>query len=131
MVGVAWVVHGVHYALFADVGAAGFARYHGLHTRRISRVVVAPMLVEAATAALLVAAPPGGVPRWLTLLGLVLVAAVWWSTWLRVVPNHRVLSGGWDAAAHRALMRADLVRSALWTARGVLVAAMLLVAAGA
>jgi hypothetical protein len=131
MVGVIWVVQGVHYALFAEVGAPGFAAYHRAHNARISRVVVVPMLVEALTAALLVAAPPEGVPRWLAAVGLALVAAVWWSTWWRVVPGHRRLAGGFDAAAHAGLMRANRTRAVLWTAHGAVVAAMLALALGA
>jgi len=68
MVAVIVFVQLVHYPLFAQVGADGFARYEALHTQRISWIVVPLMLVEAATALLLLGAdvafadrPPVGV----------------------------------------------------------------------
>lgn len=123
-VGVIWVVQVVHYPLFARVGEAAWPGYHAGHVRRITWVVGPAMSVEGVTGALLVLAPPDGVGRALPLAGLVLVALVWASTWLLQVPLHRRLEGRVDAAAIARLVAGNWIRTALWTARGVLVLVM-------
>ena len=35
------------------------------------------------------------------------------------VPQHRILEGGFDPAAHRFLVSSNWVRTIAWTARGV------------
>ena len=76
---------------------------------------------------LLVDRPPG-TPLGLVLAGAVLYGGVLLVTGLVAVPLHRRLDAGWDAAAHRRLLRADALRVGLATA-GVLVA-LALVATG-
>jgi uncharacterized membrane protein len=126
MVGVIWFVQIVHYPLFAGVGASGFEAYSGLHQRLTGYVVVPAMLIELVTAALIAAAPPAGIGRGWALAGLALVLLVWGSTFLLQVPCHRRLSRGFDAAVHRRLVRTNLLRAVLWSARGVLALAFLL-----
>lgn len=122
MTGVIWVVQLVHYPLFARVGADAFAAYEVEHRARISLVVMVPMLVELATAAWIAARPPPSVPAWSAWAGLVLVAIVWASTFLLQVPLHDRLSVAHDPEAIRALVRGNALRTAAWTARGLLVA---------
>jgi hypothetical protein len=80
MVGVIWFVQVVHYPLFSRVGPEKFSLYSEAHSRLTTYVVGPPMLVEAATALLLVFRRPEGVPLAAALIGLALVAAVWFST---------------------------------------------------
>jgi hypothetical protein len=47
------------------------------------------------------------------------------STWRLQVPRHDALARGWDAAAHRALVRSNWVRTAAWSARAALLLAAL------
>jgi hypothetical protein len=82
------------------------------------------MLVEAGTAVALVLRPPQGVPFFLLLLGLVLLAIVWLSTAFLQSPQHGALRRGFAAAPHRFLVASNWVRTACWTARGVLVLLM-------
>jgi hypothetical protein len=121
MVGVIWIVQIVHYPLFSAVGADGFAIYQAEHGRRITVIVGPLMLFELATAALFVVARPPSINPSLAWIGLALVIAIWLSTVLLQVPQHSVLGGGFDAAAHRALVLTNWIRTAAWTARGVLV----------
>ena len=76
MVGVIWFVQVVHYPLFARVGRPGFATYSGSHSRLTGLVVGPPMLVEAATAVVLVVWTPPGISVPLIWTGLVLVAGI-------------------------------------------------------
>ncbi len=124
MVGLIWFVQVVHYPLFGSVGREGFAEYSQAHSRLTGFIVGPPMLVEAGTAVALVVRPPEGVPFSLPLIGLVLLAVVWLSTALLQSPQHTVLGRGFVAASHRFLVVSNWLRTACWTARGLLVLLM-------
>lgn len=126
LAGVIWFVQVVHYPLFAAVPDDAAVAYAAEHQRRTGWVVSGPMVVEAATAVLLVADPPAGVGRALPVAGLLLVALLWAATWLLSVPCHRRLAAGPDPGAVRRLVATNWARTAGWTARAVLVAVMLL-----
>ena len=88
MVGVIWFVQIVHYPLFSRVGSGGFALYSDAHSRLTTYVVGPPMLIEAATALLLVFRCPEDIPLAAALVGLALVGVVWLPTALLQVPRH-------------------------------------------
>lgn len=119
MVGVIWFVQVVHYPLFGRVGRDGFAGYSRAHARLTGLVVGPPMLLEAATAAALLLRPPQGVPFVLPLLGAVLLAVVWISTALLQSPQHTTLGRGYSPSSHRFLVTTNWLRTACWTARGL------------
>ena len=125
MCGIAWFVQVVHYPLFARVGAEGYTAYQGEHLRRTTFVVFPPMIIELTCAAALIVWHPTSVPVAASWLGLALVVALWGSTGLLQVPAHRQLEQGFQVAAHRRLVSSSWLRTALWTARGVLVLWML------
>lgn len=126
MVGLIWFVQLCHYPLFARVGAEAFDGYHAGHLPRTAVVVGPLMILELGTAVALVAtaAPGDGRLAW---LGLGLLALVWLSTALVQVPAHRTLERGFEARAHRSLVRTNWIRTVAWSTRGVV--ALLLVAA--
>lgn len=124
MTGVIWFVQVVHYPLFAGVGAERWAAYAAAHGRRTTWVVAGPMLVELGTALVLVWRRPAFLPAGAAWIGLGLVVGVWASTSGLQVPRHTELGRGWDARAHRRLVRGNWVRTALWTARAGLLAAV-------
>ena len=121
MVGLIWFVQIVHYPLFAKVGGETFPGYSEAHSRLTSYVVGPPMLVEAGTALLLVFLRPDGIPLSLALAGLALVVAIWLSTALLQVPRHTALGSGFDGRAWRGLVGTNWLRTAAWSARGVVV----------
>ena len=131
MVGVIWFVQVVHYPLFAKVGRTGFSAYSEAHSRLTGYVVGPPMLVEAATAVLLILRRPDEVPAALAWAGLALLAGVWLSTALLQSPRHGRLALGFDARTYRSLVASNWARTALWSLRGVLVLWMAAGAAGA
>jgi hypothetical protein len=124
MVGLIWFVQVVHYPLFERVGEHGFAVYERLHTLRTTWVVAPPMLVEAATALLLLTRRPAGVSSTQVLVGLGLLVVIWLSTAFLQVPRHQQLAGGFDPAVHHALVLTNWLRTLAWSARGVLVLSM-------
>ena len=128
MTGVIWFVDRVHYPLFARVSGPEFRVYHEEHGRRTTLVVIVPMVVELATAALLVANRPPGTPRWLAWAGLAAAVVTWLATALLSVPMHEALGRGFDAQAHRRLVATDALRVGAWTAHSLI---LLRMAAGA
>ena len=110
--GFQWTVRVLVYPQFTEV-LTGFAGYERAHQRRITRVVGPLFLGQGVTTGWLlvlavrrdVAAPP-------VLAGALGLAVVLGATALGAVPLHRVLDAGWDAAAHRRLLRVDSVRVA-------------------
>ena len=123
MVGVIWFVQVVHYPLFAAVGASGFRTYAAEHGRRTTLVVAAPMLIELGTGVALLWRRPGAVPSSWVWVGLGLLAVVWASTFGLQVPRHAELANGFDVRAHRRLVAGNWLRTAAWSARGLLVGA--------
>ncbi|MEO1008301.1 MAG: hypothetical protein AAFX79_07020 [Planctomycetota bacterium] len=119
MVGLIWFVQVVHYPLFADVGVAGWTAYADRHRSRTTLVVGPVMLVELATAAAIALDPPEG-GRVLAWAGLALVGVVWLSTGLVQVPLHGRVAGEPEPRLIRALVLTNWLRTAAWTARGVL-----------
>lgn len=125
MVGVIWTVQVVHYPMLAelssfDPGAAAVA-----HQRRITWVVGPLMLAEGVSALVLLVERPatmGVVAAWVAaaLLGVALL-----STILVQVPQHSLLAEGHDDEVARALVDSNWVRTAAWTLRGVVLAAVI------
>ena len=109
MSGLVWFVQLVHYPLFAKVGSSAFAGYHPAHSTRTGWVVVPLMLLEALTAVAIVLLRRTGVPLAQAWIGLVLLLAVWASTFLVQVPLHRRLEIGYDPAVVRRLVGTNVV----------------------
>jgi hypothetical protein len=120
MTGLIWFVQVVHYPLFDRVGLEGFARYELAHSSRTTMVVAPLMLVELTCAAWLVLARPASVPAPAAWLGATLVALIWLSTFALQVPQHTVLSSGFDARAHGLLVATNWIRTIAWTLRAAL-----------
>jgi hypothetical protein len=118
MMGLIWFVQVVHYPLMVRVGSASFTWYHFGHTRRTSWVVILPMLIELSTGVWLWAS--GAITHKLFEASLALLALVWMTTFLIQVPLHHGLSKGYDKALLDRLILSNWIRTALWTARAVL-----------
>lgn len=121
LVGLIWFVQVVHYPLFGRVGRDAFTTYAEAHVSRTSLVVVPFMLAELASALVLVALRPAGVPLALAWAGLALLGVIWLSTFLLQVPCHRALETGFDDRVHRRLVRTNWFRTIAWSGRGFLV----------
>jgi len=125
MVGLIWMVQVVHYPMLVRYSEAVPADAAADHQWRISWVVGPLMAVEGVTAlVLLVDRPemlsPLGAWAAAALLGVALLSTV-----LVQVPLHRRLAEGHDPVAGRRLVATNWVRTAAWTARGLVLAVAL------
>ena len=125
MTGLIWFVQVVHYPLMEGWPHDDFGRWEIAHRDRTGPVVIPLMLTEGIVAIWLLLRRPRGVSCWLPLLGVVLLAGIWASTFFLQVPCHLRLSNGWDLATHRFLVHSNWIRTGLWTSRLVLAVAML------
>lgn len=117
LVGLIWCVQVVHYPLMDRVDRGRFREFHHQHGLRISVIVVAPMVIEFASAVALMVWIPDNVAMRLPATGLVLVVLIWASTFGLQVPLHHKLAAGFDATAHRRLVRSNWIRTVAWSLR--------------
>ena len=120
LTGLIWTVQVVHYPSFGLVPKAAWAAFHAAHTRRMSHVVLAPMVAELALAAWLAWAGRGALPGHAGWWSLGLVGLVWAVTFFISVPFHNRLEGGFDYIAIDGLIRTNWLRTLAWTARAAL-----------
>ncbi len=125
LVGLIWMVQVVHYPLFDDIGKQNYVVYQKRHQNNITYIVGPMMLIELATAIMLLWYPIDGVEKSLIYAGIGLVALIWLSTALIQVPCHEKLVKGFDPAAYKWLVNSNWIRTIAWTARGGLVTWML------
>ena len=126
MVGVIWVIQLLVYPAMTSVPAVGFAAYERAHQRRMLWVLALFAPAEVITG-LIVFLAPDAVPRWMPLVGGVLLAFCWVSTAFFYAPLHGKLLNGFDPELHQRLVASNWLRTVAWSARGVLVLAMVAV----
>ena len=120
LTGLIWFVQVVHYPLFAAVGESGFQTYAERHQHLTGLVVILPMLIELATAAILVWESGSPLPLPWALMGLGLLIIVWASTFFLQVPEHAQLAKGFSPEAITRLVNTNWIRTAAWSARSLL-----------
>lgn len=125
LAGLIWFVQLVHYPLMANVGSDHYATYQQRHERKTTWAVAPAMFIELGCAIWLVAQTPGNIAPWLVWLGLLLVILLWLSTAFVQVPCHKQLGKGFDANTHRKLVNTNWLRTAMWSARGVIALVLL------
>ncbi len=122
MTGIIWYVQLVQYPLFAHVGADTWFAYHAEHERRTGWVVAPLMIGELGGAAVLVVI---GHHEVLAVAGLLLAATTWVLTFTLAVPLHRRLNRDHDAAMIARLVQINWLRTAVWSAHGVIALVLL------
>ena len=128
MVGLVWFVQVVHYPLFTLVGGSRLVEYSAANQRRTAWVVGPVMAIEAVATIMLVIDPPAALGRALPVFGLLLLVAIYACTATLQVPGHRALLEGYDERRIRALVAGNWIRTVMWSARGALGLAMVLMA---
>lgn len=124
MAGVIWFVQVVHYPMFSLLDGPSFTQYAHVHQQRTTLVVAPLMLIEILTATWLVTLPTlNGL--WMTWLGISLLLVAWLSTAAIQMPCHSKLAESFNAATVRWLVVTNWIRTAAWSARGVLALALL------
>ena len=120
MTGVIWFAQTVHYPLLGRVGKEAFVGYERENTRRTGWVVIPAMTMELITALLLLWRQPEGLLPFYAWLNAALLAVIWVSTFTLQGPYHHLLVKKFDPAVWRSLVRTNWIRTATWTARGIL-----------
>jgi hypothetical protein len=126
MVGFIWTIQVLQYPLMAEVPESDFPGFERRHRIRVSAVIAIFGPVEVVSAGWLIAAP-GDVPFALAAAGGILLASIWAATAGYFAPLHGRLLHGFDRGVHRRLVLANWLRTAAWSARGVLALWMLAV----
>lgn len=126
MVGVIWFVQIVHYPLLAVVPVESASGVAVDHQRRTGWVVMAPMTVEGFTTLGLLKWVPDGVAWWVPWLNGVFLAVALGCTVLLSVPRHARMAAQPDSNVGRELVLTNWPRTVAWSARGLVVALMLL-----
>lgn len=121
LVGLIWTIQIVHYPLFRNVGADGYAAYQTQHMSRITYVVAPVMLAELATAIYFAFAVYDDVNPNYFRFGLALVLLIWISTMLIQSPIHGRLAKAFNDDLVSRLVSTNWIRTFLWTLRGALV----------
>jgi hypothetical protein len=130
MTGVIWFVQVVHYPLLRRVGQLEFSAYEREHTRRTSLLVAPLMVLELAFALALLWFDLPGLGTTLARLGAVLAVLIWICTFTIQVPLHRRLSADRDTASIERLVRSNVIRVALWSARAAIMMALCTIVPG-
>ena len=125
MVGVIWMVQIVQYPGFREIEAAHFPRFHREHSRRITVLVLPGMALELGTSLALLWRHPDEIDSLLIWAGILCAVLVWISTLAIQVPKHQSLGGGRDDATIESLIKTNWLRTAFWTAHGVITLVML------
>ncbi len=120
MTGVIWFAQAVHYPLLGRVGREAFVEYERENTRRTGWVVIPVMATELVTALLLLWRPPEGLLPFYAWVNAAMLAPIWVSTFTLQGPYHQFLVKKFDLTAWRSLVRTNWIRTAAWTARGIL-----------
>jgi len=124
MTGLIWFVQVVHYPLYDRIGAESFVAYERLHCS-LTTIVVAPvMILELLTAVLLIFQRPRCLLLPEALLNLALLALIWLSTLFIADQLHGSLAGQFSKETHQALVGWNWLRTAAWSMRAVLLAAV-------
>ena len=121
LVGLIWTIQAVHYPLFANVGADGYAEYQARHMSRITYVVAPVMITELITAIYLAFVFVDNVNPHYFLFGLALVLLNWISTVFVQSPLHGKLAQKYDDNLVKKLVLTNWIRTISWTIRGALV----------
>ena len=125
MVGLIWFVQLVHYPLFNYVGSEEFRIFHENHKIFITPLVGIVMIVELATSGIILFKPPDGFRNWTTIVGIILLGVIWFSTALVQIQYHNMLSSKFDENILLILIKTNWIRTICWSIRGIIILIML------
>ena len=121
LTGVIWVIQLVQYPSFSHINPENFTEYHDDYRFWITPIVAPPMITELLTSAFLLFYAPENIDSNLFLLGFILTAIVWASTFFLQVPLHEKLARGFDPQVVASLVNTNRIRTAAWSLRSLLV----------
>lgn len=122
LVGLIWMIQVVHYPSFSSIDRVGYQTFQHRHMAQMGRLIGLPWLIEGLFVIALFIWAPTSVIRALAAVGGLLEGAVIAVTVFSSIPAHAALSEGFSEDSHRRLLRTNWLRTAAWTARGVIAA---------
>jgi len=125
MVGLIWLIQLVHYPLFNYVGSEEFRVFHENHKILIAPVVGIVMIVELVTSIIIIFQPTYGIRNWSSIVGIILLGIIWFSTVYFQIPFHNILSSKFNENALMMLIGTNWIRTICWSLRGIIVLIML------
>ena len=120
MGGLIWTMQVLNYPLLALIDASSVPRYEQAHNRRFIWLVGPGVAVALASAVVMLGWRPSAVPLAVPVVYLVLLAVIVVSTARQGAPSHVLLARQFDLEVHARLVRTNWIRTAAWTALGVL-----------
>ena len=125
MVGLIWLIQLVHYPLFNYVGSEEFIVFHENHKILITPVVGIVMIVELVTSVINLFQPLCGIRNLLSIVGIILLVIIWFSTIYFQIPFHNTLSSKFNENTLFMLINTNWIRTICWSIRGIFVLLML------
>jgi hypothetical protein len=116
MTGVIWIVQLVHYPSFRYISAQSFAEFSAFHQQMITWVVGPAMVFELITGIYLLTTP---LLSPLVVINLLLILAIWASTFFLSVPIHGKLTHAYDLPLIESLVLTNWPRTLLWSVRAM------------
>lgn len=120
MTGIIWFVQRITYPQFLDANPTGFSDFHERYTASLTPIVAPLMISELALSLAAVWFFRHTPLRNLVVLASLTTGVLWSATFLVHVPLHERLSIGWSEPGIRELIHTNWIRTALWSARLVL-----------
>lgn len=120
LVGLIWTIQLVHYPSFLSIADDSYADFQERHMRSMAQLIGFPWLIEGLSVLGLFVFAPDTQTRVIATVGGLLEALIIGVTIGSAIPAHEVLTRGFDPDAHRSLLRSNWIRSAAWTARGII-----------
>ena len=120
MAGLIWTMQILNYPLLARIDPADVPRYEQAHNRRFIGLVGPGIAVTLTSTVVMIAWRPRGIPLAVPLIALALLIVIIASTARHGAPSHARLARQFDPAVHALLVRTNWIRTAAWTALGIL-----------
>ena len=118
--GFIWTMQILNYPLLARVGPDAIIDYEREHNKRFIRVVGPGVVATLVTTVMLLLSRPARLPAVGEPLVALLLLMIIASTAISQAPAHERLARGFDATVHKGLVRTNWLRTACWTAIGVI-----------
>ena len=120
MVGVIWIIQVIHYPLFEKVGREQFVAYELSHIQKTSIVIALPMIFEILSWFGLFIIDSNFRSSLYFRFGGFLLIFIWLVTFWISVPQHNILSLGFNQVALNTLIQTNWIRTLLWSIRLIL-----------
>ena len=118
MVGVIWVIQLVHYPSFKYVKESDFIIFQKYHMSNISYIVFPVMCTELVTALFIFFS---GEESLFFVLSLICLFLIWVITGVLFTKYHSILKEGKDLKMIKKMIRANWIRTLLWTLRLIMI----------